>query len=370
MEQRKTGRIILLSAFILFICLSRGIWFFAEKYLDSENYENRQMAEHPTLTAENYETFPDEYTSYFNDHLPFRNQLISLNSAIDYYCFKRSSSSYVVIGKNDYLFYSRTDDGNAIAGYQGTNLYSKKKLKSIAKRCIAMRDTLAEQGREFVLLILPNKERVYSEYMPERYGAPADMYAARQLYDYLKENTDLRVVYPYEELMKAKEELPVNIYRKTDTHWNSVGAYVGARALLAELGIEMPALTDEGMQIVTGDPSSGDLASMLNLSGMLRHTDHEYFVEGYDTHNMQTLEYDFSTVYRYRAENADPRKIYVIRDSFSSALAPFIGSQFDESYMRYGTTYSYDDLVSQDPDIVVYETVERYIGGLSKFSLQ
>ena len=155
MEQRKTGRIILLSAFILFICLSRGIWFFAEKYLDSENYENRQMAEHPTLTAENYETFPDEYTSYFNDHLPFRNQLISLNSAIDYYCFKRSSSSYVVIGKNDYLFYSRTDDGNAIAGYQGTNLYSKKKLKSIAKRCIAMRDTLAEQGREFVLLILP-----------------------------------------------------------------------------------------------------------------------------------------------------------------------------------------------------------------------
>ena len=139
---------------------------------------------------------------------------------------------------------------------------------------------------------------------------------------------------------------------------------------MAELGITMPKITDESTKIVTGDNTSGDLAGMLNLNKQLKYTDHEYIVEGYDIHNMETVDWNFHEPIIYRATNDDLRKIYVIRDSFSTVLAPYIGSQFSESYLRHRSTYTYDDLLAQDPNVVVYETVERYTGGLMNFKIQ
>ena len=50
-----------------------------------------------------------------------------------------------------------------------------------------------------------------------------------RLVDYLKENTDIRIVYPKQELLKVKEENPdILLYRKLDTHWNNVGGYIGS----------------------------------------------------------------------------------------------------------------------------------------------
>ena len=370
MKEKKIGQAIILIAFIIIICLSKGIWFFAEKFLDSANYENRQMATRPRLTLDSYDTFSEDYASYFNDNLQFRNNLISLNSGIDYFCFGKSSSDYVIAGEDNWLFYSRPDDGNPISCYQGTNLYTDEELQAIAQNCITQRDFLLSQGKEFVIFIAPNKERVYSEYMPERYGQPADNYAALQVYNYLKGNTDLRVVYPYAELMDAKSNVDQIIWYKTDTHWNYIGGYVGASALMKELGINMPKIYDDVITITTNSETSGDLASMLNLSKQLRFADVEYSVDGYDLHDVENIEWDFLGMIRYHATNADPRSIYVCRDSFSTHMAGYIGSQFADSYLRNRDSYSYEDFVSCNPDIFVYETVERYVGGLSTFSIQ
>ncbi len=370
MKERKIGTIIIFSAFVIIICCSKGIWFFAEKYLDSTNYENRQMATRPLLTLDNYETFSSDYTSYFNDNLQFRNTLITINSAIDYFCFGRSSSDKVVIGKDNWLFYSRVDDGDPISCYKGTNLYSEEELESIAANCISQRDFVESQGKEFVIFIAPNKERMYSEYMPERYGRPAENYGVLQLYNYLKNNTDLRVIYPYDELMLAKENVNENIYFKTDTHWNYLGAYVGATALMKELGIDMPDISSDRITINDGEETSGDLAGMLSLSNQLRFADHNYTVSGYDTHNSECIEHDFNKMWSYKATNADPRSIYVIRDSFTSYMAEYIGSQFNHTYLRHFGSYTYDDLINCNPDIVVYECVERQANRLGTFSIQ
>ena len=72
----------------------------------------------------------------------------------------------------------------------------------------------------------------------------------------------------------------------------------------------------------------------------------------------------------YHAAGADPRCLYVIRDSFASQMAEYLGSQFNDTYLRYKYSYSYDDLQECDPDIVVYETVERYAGDLAAFSIR
>ncbi|MFR3697769.1 MAG: alginate O-acetyltransferase AlgX-related protein [Coprococcus sp.] len=328
------------------------------------------MSEQPRLTVDNYGTFAEEYDNYFNDQLPFRNNLIKLNSLIDYFVFDRSANSKVIIGKYNWLFYDNKDDGDPIGCYQGNNLYTEAELQEIAENCVKQRNFLAERNIEFIIFIAPNKERIYSEDMPDRFGTPADNYRVLQIVNYLKENTDLRVVYPYEELMSVKEYLDDNIYYKTDTHWNQIGGYVGAAALLKELGINMPSIEDDRIHITKINNRAGNFASMLHLLKELTFADFDYQVDGYETHNVQNLEEDFNTVFRYVADNADPRKLYVRRDSFSTAMAPYIGSQFNESYFRYSNTYSYEDFAEQHPDVYVYETVERLAYTLKDFSIQ
>lgn len=51
-------------------------------------------------------------------------------------------------------------------------------------------------------------------------------------------------------------------------------------------------------------------------------------------------------------------------------MSAYIGSQFTDTYMRHKNTYSYEDFAEQDPDIFVYETVERYADKLMTFSIQ
>ena len=365
MKTKKAGKVILFVSFLAVICFGWILWFPLSRFVDTSNHENRGLHEMPRITSvEDYREFPKKFEWFLDDHSPFRNQLITLNNGIDYFVFGEGNDR-VAAGKDGWLFYCDSADGNPIACYQGGNLLMDVHLRQIAENCVRQRDYLAERGIEFVIFVAPNKERMYPEYMPDRYGAPAEEYKALQVVNYLRENTDLRVVYPYEELMAAKAALPEEIYYKTDTHWNYIGGYIGARALLRELGIGMP--PPEELTVTPAGEKEGDLSHSLGLEKFLKSA--EYTVEGYDAHGAESLG-EFDDVYAYRAEGADPRKFYAIRDSFFVSMVPYIHSQFSESHSKYYLSYLYKDFAEQKPDIFVYECVERYIDGLSTFSVE
>ena len=356
--KKKTGSIMIFASFIVLLAVSVA-WLFCGDKMSEESNENRNLATKPKLSIDNYDTYSSEYNSYFNDHIPFRNELVTINTAIDFYIFKKSSSPYVIPGKNDWLFYSKYEDGDPVGCYQGTNLLTNEELRQMTDNFIKQRDYLLSQGKEFIIFIAPNKERIYSEYMPARYGEAAEEYAALQFYEYARKNTDLRVVYPYAELIKAKNELKQNIWYKTDTHWNMIGGYVGAAALLHELGIKMPDIASDKIRIEESNEYMGDLAKLLNLNKFMAHKDMDFSVVGYNGHNMQAIEVDPDNVFIFKSEQADCRKIYMIRDSFASAMAPYIASQFNDSYFIHVRQYNYQNFLEQDPNIVVYEMVER-----------
>jgi len=360
--KKKAGAVIILCSFTV-ICFSWILWIVFGKFTDRENHEKRLLAEPPKFTIENYEIYADNWNSYIDDNMPFRNELVNTYSTIDYYVFKRSIDSNVIIGKQGWLFYFNNEDGYSKDDYLGENLFTDEDLKNIVENCTAFQETLEKQGREFVLFIAPNKERIYSEYMPDKYGKPATMYRTLQVVQYLRKNTDIKVVYPYEELMQAKEKLSEDLYYKTDTHWNQIGGYIGACALLKELGINMPDINGKGMEIKETGLLEGDLADMLGRDDK----NLDYLVEGYERHSVDNLQWDFKTIIQYQSNGLDARKLFVIRDSFCSNMAEYIGSQFLSAYMIHNLKYSYDDLIVHNPDIVVYETVERYLSGLKNF---
>lgn len=356
-----------IGAFFFMICCAQPFWLIARKQISSENYENRTPADKPVFSIETIEEYPAAWEAYFNDRLPFRNQLIRLNSRIEYYVFQNSSNRNVIKGRNGWLYYNSFTDDNPMESYKGMKLFTKEELSCIADNLEYTKSVLKEQGIEFVLFIAPNKERIYSENMPEYYREPTQDYRVKQVVDYLQNYTDIRVVYPYEELMEAKEKYPQRLYYRLDTHWNYIGGYVGVSALVKELGIQMPPL--ETLTITETEPTICDLADMINLRADLN-TDADYILSGYDEYHLVTEKHDMRGEYIYHCTDADQRKLFMVRDSFADAMSEFLASQFDASYMVHYEQYSRALIDQEKPDIFVYELVERRIYKLLDFRLE
>lgn len=367
--KKKAGAVIILCSFAV-ICFSWILWIVFGRFTDRENHEKRLLAEPPKFTIENYEIYANKWNSYIDDNMPFRNELVKTYSAIDYYVFKKSIDSNAIIGKEGWLFYFNGGDGCSREDYLGEKLFSDEDLKKITENCMAFQKTLEKQGREFVLFIAPNKERIYSEYMPDKYGKPATMYRTLQVVQYLRKNTDIKVVYPYEELMQAKEKLSEDLYYKTDTHWNQIGAYIGACTLLKDLEMEMPITNSSGLTIRIKEPHIGDILNMYNLNDIYIGNDVEYDVTYDDKNNYTKISDSFYETIEYSNNTNKGLRLYIISDSFASGMGEYFAEIFSYTCMRHRKTYTYEDIKDKNPDIVVYETVERLIEELKEFPFQ
>lgn len=340
--------------------------FFLEGFLDSENYENREKAEKPVLTLRNYRTFPQEYETYYNDNIPYRNQLIRLNNSIDYYLFKKSSNKDVVIGKDGWLLYEKAEDGAPLSQSLGAWSFTEERLRKIADNLTKAKQILESQGIEFVLFIVPNKETMYIEKRPDNYGIINPDTSVDQLVRYLKENTDIRVLYPKQELLQAKEARPdMPLYQKLDTHWNNLGAYIGAESLAKELGVNLPSVNEISLKPVKS--SVGDLSEMLNIE--IKNGNLDYDISGISDLTTETEKFDFFTEYIFHTKGADPRRLFVRRDSYSTALAPSFAPMFEESMWVHMQNFNQKQIFDYQADVFVFETVERYIISLEDFRL-
>ncbi|WP_027218879.1 alginate O-acetyltransferase AlgX-related protein [Butyrivibrio fibrisolvens] len=343
------------------------------KYLDSStaDKENRVMTEMPTLANTQISEFPTLFDAYMNDNLPYKNYLVTINSMADYYLFNTSSSDDVIVGDKGWLFYvgHENNDEDPLADYEGTNLYSIDELEIIAENMVNARDFLASQGKEFVITIIPNKSRVYSEYMPDLCGEVSQDCRLNQVYQYLSENTDLTIVSPYNDIVSYKEAHPkTQLYFKYDTHWNNFGAYVAAQSISRVWGFEMPDL--DTVDQVYVDSDTYDLARMINLGDYLK--EDAPIATAYSGHmaRVEIQSDGMSFTGTVDQGTADARKLYIIGDSFSALLFPYLACHFNSSKSDMYYNYNYSSLESYDPDVVVFECVERYLNNMLHFSIE
>ena len=339
---KKPAQYALIALFLALVAAAPLSGVVAGSRVRGRNLEYRTPAEKPALTLAQISSFPREYEAWYADSQPFRDQLIYVRARLNRALYDRDVTQKVAFGKQGWLFYTNAEDGKPLNNYRGDDLFTNMELRRIAEKLVLTRDSLREQGYDFVLLIVPNKERVYSEYMPDRYGKPAEHYAVKQLVDFLRQRTDLKVVYCYDDMMQAKKDLPdVPLYYSQDTHWNSVGSYVGARALLRALDIEWPPLNRD---MVRDDRSvrMGDLSVL--------------------TH----LERDFAgdtdyTVTRDADEHADNKKVaFLCHDSFGDRLKGYLPDAFTIGDAVPYADYTQARVDAVHPDVFILETVERY----------
>lgn len=362
----KQKSVIWIVLFAVLTILPGLTYPFLGKQISSEGHENRKLQERPVLTLENYEDFPQQYETYYNDNLPFRNQLVWLNGAIDYYIFNQPSSDRVCLGRDGWIFYCDNDDSNPVEQSLGYWEFSDEELRQIADQLVFAESVLDSRGIEFILFIVPNKETIYQEKLPDYYTVKNQYTAVDQLVDYLRENTEIRVVYPKNEILDIKEKhSDICLYYKLDTHWNSAGAYVGAASLAEELGLRLPAFDE--ISLKSENRSTGDLTDMLNIA--IPDGDFEYEVSWIDKPEVEERQWEFAQKFIYHTTCSNHQTLVVRRDSFSTALAPIAATLFKDSVWIHMWEFQPEQIFDYDTDVFVYETAERYIKELLDFEM-
>lgn len=333
---------------------------------DTSSYEKRALASFPTLKwdQKSLVEFRSQFEAFFNDHFGFRDDLVRVYNLLGV-TLKSSSNKNVLVGKDGWLFYISPTDGNTLEDHMGNDRLTPEQLQSWKIVLEAQYTWLKQQGIKYVFVIAPDKQSIYGEYLPSRIHQTGKQTRLDQLSEYMRDSQvpvlDLR-----SPLLQAKAE--GLLYYKTDTHWNNFGASVAQYEIMRYISEYFPDIhpTDYDYSDFALAESSGDMARMLNLSSELQEMTPqikkalpECNKQLLDTKPIRTT---FSTDCRANAPTA-----LIFRDSFFTALQPYISQYFSNSVYVWGQP-NFKELEkyvgSGAPQVVIEERVERYLASV------
>ena len=206
---------------------------------------------------EKTEKFMDDAVDKYLNHGLYKEEIDPYDSTIEF-PIKYLNNHKVLVGQSDWLYLNE----NNIPYYQGINkIATESEIRKHVESYLKLKKMCDKVGKRLVILICPEKEEIYPEYMPtmeivDEVEVPID------IRDYLIKNTDIQYIYPKEELLKHKKNYLV--YKKYDSHWNSIGGFVAANELKKALGFKTENLRD--FKLKKEETLDADLAYYGNTS--------------------------------------------------------------------------------------------------------
>ncbi len=336
---KANARIILFFGCLFFFL---GAFFTSGENNDLLDIEKRRAAGVPTVETHGIEGLPVGWDEYISDHFPFRHKLIKLSGEISRDLFGSIRSDSAVIGKNEWLFLNNIGLTSPRRDYQGTNLFNDDRLAAIKTAADNLYSTSVEKGVDVAFVIVPNKETVYSRYLPDSYPVVNSLTRKEQVSRYLADNSPLKVLNLTASL-KRRAETDDNIYFIADSHWNGKGAYIGAEEIFTGLGV--PHIPFEEMTFSQGDKHESDIANLCGLP--------DKYTDVYD------LTADKPIVRAKTEKNAA-----LVGDSFRYELEQYFNRAFTNCYIKDSTAAGISEVVSHDIDTLVIVMVERNLGDM------
>ena len=315
--------------------------------------------------------FPGKFEEYYNDHFGLRDSLVFYQQLFSFKLFNVSSSDFVTVGRDEWLFFN--GDG-AMHAFMGLMPLSSVYLQSCRWTLQDRRDWLAEQGIKYLFLPVPNKESIYPEFLPRR----IQRRAGKSLYDQIISSLEEQPGFAeYLDLKKTflEKKHDKQLYFRTDSHWNYNGAFVAYRDIVSGLtlqGIPVAPLSAQDLNWRTTD-FSGDLTVLLHMYNTLHEVAPLVEVE----HPCPSAPHRAAAPVAAAAGLAgfadDPRHfvmvqgcvdskstVLVIHDSFGEFLKPFLSNSFAKVfYVKRGLSEIKDFIEWARPDVIIDQRVER-----------
>jgi alginate O-acetyltransferase complex protein AlgJ len=295
------------------------------------------------------------------DHFRWRMALIrDLNTFR--YAVGDSIFNEGLVGTDGWLFY--TGD-YSIHDYQKTELLGKGRLNQLADILNSLDQETAQYGGALWVMIPPDKNTIYPQYMPHEIHVIGKKSRLDQLIGYLQSQTEINVLDLRPIFIDASQSS--QIYYKADAHWNCLGAYHASNEILTQIN----ALHPEAQTHPLSDFEFGVMTdSTLDISGVMGLGFQEETVTltpNFPTGLVSHAPYDKneSMIVVANSQTNLPSAL-VIHDSFyTECFNQFFEPQFSRvifSHYEKALLSDYLEVIEvEKPDIVVVEFAERHI---------
>lgn len=348
---KKTLKILFITCFFVACILPVGLMWADTSTLS----ENRSLSSFPSWKLEDgkwNEDFFDEFEVWLTEHFAFRGALVEADGAMKYQVFASPSDMQVVVASDDWLFFDAT-----LNDYAGVTL-EEEEIVAIATTLQKTCEYIESLGKQPMIMLVPNKNTIYPELMPKRFGAKSET-SNRTL---LQEELAKKEV-PYLDVAKILVDYKATdeVYLHQDTHWNNTGARLVLNALYESLGL-LDSHTLTGYTVENTHES--DLYQILfpqsdELEAQRIYTTQNTFdykgrVRSMDDLKIQTV-----------CEAGNGKSVLVYRDSFGRAMIPYMGEIFSKCTFNRSTPYNLELIEETECDYVVIEIVERNIADLA-----
>lgn len=327
--------------------------------------ENRDLVPFPDLPhdRETLAAFPNGFTRYFEDHFAFRARLVEWQAWMRLDYLRTSPQATVINGKDGWLFYA--DDGS-MDDYISAKPFSDEELEIWRTTLQHTQDWLQQQGIAYLFVLAPDKHAIYSEKMPDTIQRLNEEWRFDRLAQYLRERSTVQVLNLRASLVEAKGQ--ERIFHRTDTHWNDRGAYVGYEQIMTRLAAMRPGLEPQprsAFEARATTTQGRDLAAMLGLAQVMHEEDLTLTPRQPRCARVVEESVPDSKASAARYVTACDRpglpRAVLYRDSFASALAPYLSEHFSRALYLWEHDVNPAVITEERPDIVIHEWVGRHL---------
>lgn len=355
--------------------------FFDFKTMDDDTFEKMESRKKVELQPWDYSSkkMKEYFTTierFINDRFAFRNDLLTLHAEISIFLGQSPIPDRVLLGKQNWLFLNN-DYQQLIKQHQGKYVMTTNEIRLWQKYFIKIQNYLQQQNIEFILVIAPEKHTVYSEFLP--------VFAAKKgetPYDQIRKEVEgLNLIDLHQPLLNKKKQTDMLLYHKTDTHWNSYGAYLGYLTISSAIKynsykpLEIPDSnfkmeeclykTDIQTLIRLPEKFSDNIVqykgSIFNKDSIMQCTDLSLKKCKYlKKKQMINIREEPLVVNTWKTARA-----ICIGDSFFHEMSPFFNSSFGMIQYKFNISHGrenlYNVITEYKPDIVIWEMAERLL---------
>lgn len=345
----------MIMGFIVFYPFVANLFF-----SNSEVMDNRPLKEKPTKFTHN---FAKDYEAYYNDTFAGRKKVISKYVKLQKK-FKIDAGQYFY-GNDGWIFYDsiKANNGNTLLDYYAEVYFDEDDLQKMLKGINMAKELYAKQGIKYAVIVAPNKENIYSEFMPDRMQKirKSDISRMDAAVNYLTKETDVPILNLKPVLLAAKNKVAEDLYFHKDTHWNFLGGFVAFEKIsemFHKLGFNVkPAKLDVSMI------SNGEIRNMDMEAGA---KEWAYSVNYRNELTTECHQDEVNTAVKICTTKGtgNKKRLLMFVDSFSEYLIPYVNKTFETVYYvpagskKLSEIKSYIDMAQ--PDLIVDELVERY----------
>lgn len=329
-----------------------GMFFSSGEVENADFNENRALAQWPK-DAGNFEEWSHGVEDYINDHLFLRARMIETTLHMNL-ALGESPDGSVMIGRDRWLYY--TDGGLIQEDIRRLNPLSQEDLADICQAQRRSVELAAMHGVDYRILIAPDKQSVYAEYLPlNTQPGPGPSRMEQMIAALEADGAPVLPVLPALIAAKSNGEQ----YYRGDTHWNQAGGYTAYRAIMDVLMPAYPNLyllsEEQGRPYTTS--FDGDLSGMVGLADTGYDTIHAL---AFPVNSKKTdLGEEFGVESYVNPVCSDAPTMLLRCDSFGGNLIPYLRESVSVLYVTNSETLTTSMLAELKPDIFIAEIVER-----------